>query len=1094
MPLTLAQLTERWKDAPPAERANFQSYVIHLCEALGVEPPGRAESGYEFERPIRITERDGTETTNFVDCWKAGHFAIEGKHLKVREQESEDLRLRRAFGQVKNYVSALDQRPPYIMVLDVGRTLLLWDRWSGDYGGFGVHRRIDLAKLADRPDDAAFLKAIWTDPAALDPRARAEAVTKEIAATLAELAGSLEYRGHDQEAVARFLIRVVFTMFAEDVDLLPADTFVDLISDVAPAELPEALEDLWRVMDRGGRFGGRAIPKFNGHFFRDAGSIPLTKKDCDVLTMAAMRSWEYVEPSIFGTLLVRALDPVERHRLGAEFTPREYVERLVRPTVEEPIREKWTAVQAEALQLRETGKEKDRKAALKAVQDFHEWLCGLRFLDPACGSGNFLYVTLHIVKRVELEVRQLENDLRKKGDADLRLFEVHPRQFHGIEIKHWAREIAELTLWIGYHQFWREHAHVQYQPPILEDTGTIECRDAVLAWDAIRHDPSRDRPDPTPRIPHPVTGKLVPDPKAKLEYMEYVNPRPAEWPRADFIVGNPPYLGRGRQRESLGDGYVDSLRATYPAVSENADLVMYWWHRASEAVADGGTSRAGLITTNSITQRHNRITVERGRTFGVSVVWTVPDHPWVDEEEGAAVRVAMTVFALRPASAVRVSLDQWGNIQSELRVKSLNSDLTAHADVATTSGVPLISNKGLSSQGFTLVGSGFLVDAVEARKLLRSANQNRQVLRPILNGKDVSNRPRGHYVVDYGFMDEAEARSYPQLFDLIRDRVRPTRQANSRRSYAEYWWRFGEPRRELRRALEGLPRSIVTLETAKHRFFTFVEASTAIEHKLICIADQDAYALGILSSELHEVWSLAAGGRLEDRPVYQKAHCFDPFPFPSPTTTLRARIAAKAEQLDAHRKAALARDERVTMTGMYNVVEKLRSGEPLTRKEREVHEIAACGVLKDLHDELDALVAQAYGWPWPLEKEAILERLVALHDERVEEEKAGKVRWLRPDYQIPRFGKDLPGGGELALTARAAAPKANAAKRPAAWPATAAEQIGLVKSALDHTPRTAAEVAAGFSGARTDLVERHLDTLALLGEVRRLDGGRYLST
>src|ERR1041385_8992813 len=446
MPLTLTQLADRWKDAPPAERAHFQTYVRELCEAIGVDPPGLRGSGYEFELPIHITERDGTESTNWVDCWKAGHFALEGKHLKekAKEGESEDLR-----------------------------------------------------------DDVGLLRTIWTDTGSLDPRARAEAVTKEIAATLAELAASLEARGEDQEAVARFLIRIVFTMFAEDVDLLPDETLIGLISDVPPDQLPAALEDLWRVMDRGGRFGGRSIPRFNGHFFRDAKSILLTRKDCDVLTMAALRNWEYVEPSIFGTLLVRALDPVERHRLGAEFTPREYVERLVRPTVEEPIRERWTAVQAEALQLRETGREKDRKEALQRVADFHRWLCGLQFLDPACGSGNFLYVTLHLVKRIELEIRQLENDLRKAGDTDLRLFEVHPRQFHGIEIKLWAREIAELTLWIGYHQFWREHEHVQFHPPILEDTGTIECRDAVLAWDEIRHDPSRDRPDPTPRIRHP---------------------------------------------------------------------------------------------------------------------------------------------------------------------------------------------------------------------------------------------------------------------------------------------------------------------------------------------------------------------------------------------------------------------------------------------------------------------------------------------------------------------------------------------------------------------------------------------------------------
>jgi hypothetical protein len=265
------------------------------------------------------------------------------------------------------------------------------------------------------------------------------------------------------------------------------------------------------------------------------------------------------------------------------------------------------------------------------VTDFHQWLCGLRFLDPACGSGNFLYVTLWMVKRLELEVKALENELHPKGDADLRLFEVHPRQFHGIEIKPWAREIAELTLWIGYHQFWRQHQHVEYPEPILEETGTIECRDAVLAWDAIRHDPSRDRPDPTPRIEHPVTGELVPDPAAKLPYMEYVNPRPAEWPEADFIIGNPPYLGAKRMRDAFGDGYVEALRGAYDPIFSSADLVLYWWYRAGLEVAKERSIRAGLITTNSITQVHQREIIQAVRGMGAEVIWAAPDHPWVEE-------------------------------------------------------------------------------------------------------------------------------------------------------------------------------------------------------------------------------------------------------------------------------------------------------------------------------------------------------------------------------------------------------------------------------------------------------------------------------
>lgn len=1093
MPLTLGQLAEKWKDAPPGERAQLQSYIIELCQALGVEPPGLKGSGYEFELAITVTERTGTDASNFIDCWKAGHFALEGKH--VQAAESDDIRLRRAFGQVKGYANGVPERPPYIMVLDVGRTLLLWDRWSGDYGGFGVYKRIDLTRLGENAQDVALLKTIWTDPASLDPRARAAKVTREIAARLALLAASLEARGHGQEEVARFLIRVVFTMFAEDVDLLPQETFRDLVSDNSAEDLPEALEDLWKTMDKGGRFGGRKIVRFNGHFFRDAKALPLKKADCDVLTLAALADWQDVEPSIFGTLLVRALDPVERHRLGAEFTPREYVERLVRPTVEEPIRERWTAVQAEALELRETKREKDRKAALNAVVGFHEWLCGLQFLDPACGSGNFLYVTLNIVKRIELEVIQLENDLRKAGDADLRLFEVHPRQFHGIEIKHWAREIAELTLWIGYHQFWREHRHVEFQPPILEDTGTIECRDAVLAWDEIRHDPSRDRPDPTPRITHPVTGELVPDPKAKLEYMEYVNPRPAEWPKADFIVGNPPYIGTKRMRDSFGNGYVESLRSAYQDVPDAADYVMYWWYKAAREVATGNCTRAGLITTNTIIQSQNRQLLSDLAVSGARVAWAIADHPWVDESGAADVRVAMTVVAFRPRAAMLVRVSETGEIVGSVTKAVLNADLTAHADVSSASRVALLSNEGVSSFGFMINGSGFILESQEAHELLKSNPKHVQIIRPYLNGRDLASRPRDVSLVDFGLLTEEEARQWPILFDIIRSRVKPHRDTKSDSSSRKFWWRFARNREDLRHALVGLKRYVITIETAKHRFFVFSSVDVAPDHKLIAFATDDAAILGVLSARPHVTWATAAGGRLGvgNDPVYNKSLCFDAFAFPHMNPALRARIARTAEVLDAHRKAALDRDERVTMTGMYNVVEKLRSGEALTKKEREVHEIAACGVLRDLHDELDALVAEAYGWPWPLTKDEILERLVALHDERVEEEKAGKVRWLRPDYQIPRFGKDLPGGGELALESKSGGGTAPKVTESLPWPPTASEQIAAVKSVLDQVPRLPAEVASRFKGAKADLVSKHLDFLALLGEARRAGEKGYLA-
>lgn len=1091
----LRALAEKWDAVPAAERANYQLYLTDLAHALDVVAPQPRGSGYEFDFPVQTTNRTtGKTTTNFIDLYRRGHFILEAKD--VEGDRSAERVLGAAYGQAKGYAADVsDAPPPYLLVLNIGRTLLVWDRWGGNYGGVNAARRIDLRTLWQREDDIEFLRAVWEHPESLNPAVRGRVVTREVAERLAKLSASLEGRGLDGERVARFLIRCVFTMFAEDVGLLADKPFQTAIQDYQddPAEFAAVMTELWRAMDAGTRFGLRKLLRFNGHFFADAEALPLDRADMAVLADAARADWRQVEPTIFGTLLTRALDPRERHRLGAEYTPREYVERVVRQTVDVPLRERWAPVQAHAAELTASKRRKDRDAALGELRGFHAWLRGLRFLDPACGSGNFLYVTLHMVKRLELEVLRAIEEIT--GNPELGIEEVGPWQFHGIEIKPWAREIAELTLWIGYHQFWMEH-HKGVNPPepVLKDTGTLELRDAVLAWDEIVEDPAKSRPDPTPRIVHPVTGKLVPDPEARLVYKMYKNARPAPWPQADFIIGNPPYMGRGRQREAFGDGYIDALRATYPDVPDNADYVMYWWYCAAQLIADGKTIRAGLITTNTITQRHNREIIETARQRGAGLAWAIPDHPWFDEAGGAAVRVALTIIAKDPSAAALVTVNDRGEITRERTVSRINSDLTAHADVSRAAAERLRGNTGISSQGFTLVGEGFRIPAQEGGDLLRMDSRHCLVLRPLVNGRDLTDRPRGIYTIDFGLMSEEEARRFPVLYDLIRTRVKPDRDANRRATRAKYWWRYGEPTVNLRNALDSLTRYIATVETSKHRVFQFLGVDIAAEHSVVCIALSDTFALGVLSSAFHVLWALAAGGRLGvgNDPRYQKAMTFDPFPFPDPPKELREEIGRMAERLDQHRKDAIARDERVTMTGMYNVVEKLRRGEKLTDKERAVHEIAACGVLRDLHYELDALVAQAYGWPWPMEREEVLERLVALHDERVEEEKRGHIRWLRPEYQVPRFGGAAPAAAEptLDLPEAAAAEVAKVAETQP-WPAGAIDQIGAAKAAVSTAPATPAEVAATFAGAPVPLVARHLETLAMVGEVRQLPDGRY---
>jgi methylase of polypeptide subunit release factors len=1089
----LQTLADRWSDVTAAERANYQLYLSELAEALEVPKPQPAGSGYQFELPVRMVNPDGSTTTRFADLVKDGFFLLEAKDAE--SGRSTDLLLRRAFGQATQYAGFLaGGHPPYLLVLDVGSTLIIWDRWGGTYGGFQAGRKIDLRTLHGRPEDIALLQDIWIRPEARDPRARANAVTREIADKLAHLAASLEDRGHDSERVARFLMRCVFTMFAEDVDLVPDKPFQGAVALGLddPDDFASAATDLWAAMDAGTRFGLKRLLRFNGHFFKDQEVLPLTKKDLSVLYEAAKADWQNVEPTIFGTLLVRALDPVERHRLGAEYTPREYVQRLVLPTIEVPVREKWGLLQAEVLQLREKGRPVDMKRALERLRDFHGYLRGLRVLDPACGSGNFLYVALATLKAIELEVlREIEGIT---GAPELAVDEVGPWQFYGIEVKPWARELAELTLWVGYYQWWRQtHGHTLPPEPVLRDTGTLECRDAVLAWDEIVHVPEKDRPDPTSRIVDPVTGKLVPDPAAKLPYMEYRGARQAEWPEADFIVGNPPYLGSRRVRDSLGDGYAEALRAAYRGdVPDGVDFVMYWWFRAAREVAHGRTLRAGLITTNSITQSQSRKLVERAAGDGASVCWTAPDHPWVDEADGAAVRVAMTVVARGSTGAYRIEVDEFASVTAEIHAERLNWDLSAHADVAGAAAVPLRANAGLSSQGFILVGSGFVLEPGEANALLEADARNGDVIRRYITGSDLTKRDSGQFVIDFGLRTEPEARQYAVLFDLVRSRVKPKRDSTNREGMRVRWWLFGEPRSTFRPALSEIPRCIVTSEVAKHRFFTFAEPCTIATNTTVMIASANAHHFGVLSSRVHVAWALAAGGRMGvgNDPRYQKAACFDSFPFPAATDEQCVSIGEIAERLDRHRVEALRRDSKLTMTGIYNVVDKLRSGETLTAKEREIHTIAACGVLKDLHDELDRAVTEAYGWPDDLTNEEILARLVALHDERVREEQRGLVRWLRPDYQKSRFGQDLPETA-AGLDISPATP-VTVAPVPSPWSEGAPQQLAALQAAISGAPSTLSTLRERFPAAKRSELMQHLEALTVLGLIREADDGVYV--
>lgn len=1151
-PAQTAAFITRWQGVTASELSTAQSFVIDLCALLGVDKPHPTPTqDYMFERPITFQHGDGSTSAGRIDCYKRNHFVLEAKKLQAASHtQSFGNGLLQARSQAENYARALpaqEGRPPFVLVVDVGTVIEVYAEFSrtgGTYTPFPDPRshRIALADLA-KPEVLERLHRIWTQPDSLNPARISAQVTREVAQLLARLAKSLESSlqaqseenqplGHANQAqaapeiVAAYLTRCLFSMFAEDVELLPAGSFQGLLQKYReqPAVLQKMLAILWADMDQGGFSAALAqdVLHFNGKLFKGAGadgySLLLTPEQIDLLIEAARANWREVEPAIFGTLLERALDPTERHALGAHYTPRAYVERLVLPTVIEPLRAQWANAQAAALVLAHEaaalqGKAAEAKLAeaRAEVKKFHHHLCTIRVLDPACGSANFLYVTLEHLKRLEGEVvNQLEALGRTQDQLGFEGETVTLQQLRGIELNERAAALAELVLWIGYLQWHiRTRGHAAVATPVVHNYGNIECRDAVLAWDAqeLAYDDAGQllsRWDGRTYKIHPVTGEQVPDEAAQVPQWRYVGARPATWPQADFIVGNPPFIGAATMRAALGDGYVQALRSAWPEVPESADFVMYWWHRAAAQVAAGHVQRMGLITTNSLRQTFNRRVVQAALGQGTHLVMAIPDHPWVDGANGAAVRIAMTVLApgAGEGQVLTVTQEQPGEhgevaVTLAERTGLIHADLSAGANVAAAQA--LQANQNLGNRGVQLFGAGFIVTADEAAQLNAPA-----LVRPYRNGRDLTDKPRGALVIDaFGLSAEQLREQYPAAYQWLLERVKPERDQNNRASYRDNWWIFGEPRRNLRISLAGLPRYIATVETSKHRTFQFLEAAILPDNKLVAIALDDAYSLGILSSQLHIEWALAAGSWLGvgNDPVYVKTRCFEAFPFPDEDTgltpALRERIATLAEQIDAHRKQVLAAGHHgLTLTGLYNVLAALRAGRALTAKEKTQHTQGLVGVLRELHDELDAAVLTAYGLSADADTDAVLHRLVALNAERAREEAQGHIRWLRPSFQNPQKTlqkQELLPHSDKALEGDLIGQKSLSKQEQKAaipWPKALPEQIQALANALTAQPQTTAQLAAHFKGrSLAKALLPLLETLAVLGRAHKVSLG-----
>ena len=831
--MTPGEFITKWRASQLKESAASQEHFIDLCRLLGEPTPAEADpigERYCFERGARKdTGGDG-----WADVWKRHCFAWEykGKHADLGA----------AFNQLRQYALALEN-PPLLIVSDMVR-FRVRTNWTNSVSESHEFVLDDLADAAVRDK----LKWAMSDPGRLRPGESRQALTGRAAATFAELAQSLRERGHNPQAVAHFVNRLVFCMFAEDVGLLPGHMFTRMLEHARkrPEEFTVLARDLFAAMSTGGRIGFEAVAWFNGGLFDDDNALPLDRAEIDTALKAAALDWSEIDPSILGTLFERGLDPDKRSQLGAHYTDRDKIMRLVEPVVVRPLLAEWEAAKEEiAAGLERAVGAQSRAAATRhraqverRLRAFLERLRGFTVLDPACGSGNFLYLALHALKDLEHRV-QLEAEamgLQRAFPA------IGPANVRGIEINAYAAELARVSVWIGEIQWMRHNGFNESRDPILKPLETIECRDALL----------------TPEGGEP------------------------EWPRADVVIGNPPFLGGKLLNANLGEDYVSRIFSVFEGrVPAEADLVCYWFVKAGEQVGEDRAKRVGLVSTNSIRGGANRRALQIA-TEGRPIFEAWSDEPWV--VDGAAVRVSLICFSRADdehSPEKRLDGEEADEIHTDLTAKRGGDGI----DLTGARRIP--ANIGVAFMGDTK-GGPFDIPGELAREWLRlpanpNGRPNADVLKPWVNGMDLTRRPSSKWIVDFGWdMAEAQAALYEAPFGHINEHVWPMRQTNRRKSYRLNWWRHVEPRQGMWRALEGLARCIATPGVAKHRLFAWLDSRICPDHRLILIARDDDTTFGILHSRFHQAWSLrlCSWHGVGNDPVYNPTAVFQTFPFP----------------------------------------------------------------------------------------------------------------------------------------------------------------------------------------------------------------------
>jgi len=955
--MTPQEFIEKWRQVDLKERTASQSHFNDLCRLLEIDDPITADpkgDWFTFEKGASKTS--GGE--GWADVWRKGCFAWEYKGKKAN--------LDKAFDQLLQYSIALEN-PPLLIVSDMD-VIRIHTNWTNTVQKVHTLALADLTDAANRD----LLRDAFQNPEKFKPAKTRQLLTEEAAQSFATLAQRLRDRGHDAQEVAHFVNRLVFCMFAEDVDLLPNKMFQRMLEHCRhnPGDFEAHAQTLFAAMRAGGMVGFERVDWFNGGLFDSDNALPMEKADVADLLTAAKLDWSDIDPSILGTLFERGLDPSKRSQLGAHYTDRDKIMQIVTPVIVEPLLAEWAEVRSQIEGLIDKAPKqtttkllrgKELAARTKALneaealhQKFLDRLLAFRVLDPACGSGNFLYISL-------LELKNIEHRVNLEAEAlglPRGFPRIGPEAVLGIELNPYAAELARVSVWIGEIQWMRRNGFEASKNPILRSLDTIECRDAVLGPDGTR----------------------------------------AEWPKADTVVGNPPFLGNKKMIRELGDIYTVTLRKAYLDVPGGVDLVAYWFARAWSQMKTKELTRAGLVCTNSIRGGANREVLkpiaDKGRIF----------EAWSDEEwtvDGAAVRVSLICFDELKGGLVRLNGEPVGGIFSNL-TPSHHVDLTkAHV---------LQENQSRSFMGITKSGP-FDLSGHDARAILGKTGNphgrpNRDVLKRSVNGIEVIRRPTDRWIIDFGPGTQLEeAVLYEAVFGFAEAHIKPARLQSKTAKNREFWWLYERHRPEMYHALNGLERYIGTAMVAKHRVFVWLEAGVVPENLVIVVARNDDTCFGILHSCFHELWSLRMGTSLEDRPRYTPSTTFETFPFPEGLTpNIPAAVyAADPRAVGVANAASRLNELRENWLNPADLVVRVPEVVPgypdriLPKDEAAAEELkkrtltnlynARPAWLDGAHKALDEAVANAYGWgdEWRkgvLTDDEILARLFQLNQQR----------------------------------------------------------------------------------------------------------------